>query len=293
MEFVNTVICGDSKNILGTISDNYVDCIITSPPYDNLRTYKNKKEHEAYEFDFKGIASELNRVLKKGGTLVWIVGDEVINGSETGSSFRQALYFLDELKLNLHDTMIYKKNSSSFPARADGNRYSQIFEYMFILSKGKPKTANLLCDKPNAWKGWLGFGKMKQRERNGQLVEIQRNPVPEFSPRTNIWKYATGRNYSSSDELASQHPAIFPEGLVGDNILTWTNEGDIILDPFNGSGTTTKMAHLLNRKYIGIDISEEYCNIARKRISTGVREDSFAIDFGDDIDLSNIKKNWK
>ena len=289
----NKIICGDSGSILMEYPDECIDCIITSPPYDNLRSY-TKDVHEKYEFDFSSIAQELVRVLKPGGVIVWVVGDETKKGSETGNSFRQALFFHEDLGLDIHDTMIYKKNSSSFPARKSADRYSQIFEYMFVFSKGKPKTAHLLCDKPNAWKGWLGFGKMTQRNRDGQLVEIKRDPIGEYSPRNNIWKYATGKSYSASDDLASLHPAIFPEGLVGDHLLTWTEENDVILDVFNGSGTTTKMAFLLNRRYIGIDISEEYCGIARKRIELCEKKVyETSIDFGEEIDLENREKNWK
>jgi DNA modification methylase len=299
----NKIICGDSVTVLKKISDESIDCIITSPPYDDLREYdKDSKEMYTFTFDsFKKIATELARVLRKGGVIVWVVGDEVKKGSESGSSFRQALYFKDELHLNIHDTMIYKKNSSAFPARPGGNRYSQIFEYMFIFSKGSPSVAHLLCDKPNAWKGWIGFGKVTQRGRNGELVPSKREEnnkaVPEKSARNNIWKYATGKNYSSSDSLASGHPAIFPEGLVGDHLLTWTNENDIVLDPFNGSGTTTKMAYLLKRRYIGIDISQKYCDIALARLAEvqEVNRTAFNsdIDFGEDIDLTNPTKNWK
>ena len=256
----NKIYCGEASDILKAFPKESIDCIITSPPYNELRDYKG------YSFNFENIASELVRILKPGGVIVWVVGDQVQNGSETGTSFRQALYFKDDLNMNIHDTMIYLKNSSSFPARKEGNRYSQVFEYMFVFSKGKPKTANLLCDKPNAWRGWVGFGKVKKRIKSGELIEINKKPTPEFSPRTNVWKYCTGKTYSSSDTIAFEHPAIFPEGLAGDNILTWTDENDIILDPFSGSGTTCKMAKLLNRKYIGIDISQEYVDIAIKRL---------------------------
>jgi len=194
------------------------------------------------------------------------VGDAVMKGGETGSSFRQALYFMEK-GFKLHDTMIYEKNGSSFPARRDGNRYSQLFEYMFVFSNGaKPKTANLICDKPNRWAGYTHFGKGTIRNKKGELIERNIKPIPEFSPRNNIWKYNTGKNYSTKDEVAFGHPAIFPEQLAADHILTWSAPGDVILDPFNGSGTTTKMAAMNNRNYVGIDISEEYCDIARKRL---------------------------
>jgi len=174
-----------------------------------------------------------------------VVGDQTKNGSESGTSFKQALYF-KEIGFNLHDTMIYEKNSSTYPASVSGNRYSQIFEYMFVFSKGKPK-AKLICDKPNKWAGHKDFsGKLK-------------NPVPDFSPRTNIWRYITSFN-------GVKHPAPFPEQLAADHIISWSNEGDVIYDPFMGSGTTGYVAKKLNRNYIGSEISLDYCLIANQRI---------------------------
>lgn len=204
--------------------------------------------------------------MKPGGVVVWVVGDAVIDGGESGSSFRQALFF-QKLGFLIHDTMIYEKNGTSFPARRDGNRYSQIFEYMFVFSKDKkPKTANLICDKENRWAGFTSFGKSKIRTKDGQLVEREMKPVPTHSPRNNIWRYNTGKNYSTKDEIAFGHPAIFPEALVEDHLKSWTLEGDIIYDPFMGSGTTGKVCVLNNRNYIGSEISKEYCDIAEKRI---------------------------
>tara|TARA_R110002110_G_scaffold26619_1_gene97634 strand:+ start:793 stop:1665 length:873 start_codon:yes stop_codon:yes gene_type:complete len=268
---LNQIINGDSVEVMKSMPDGCVDLTVTSPPYDSLRSYQDlidgmKDEYNGYSFPFEQMAQELYRVTAKGGVIVWVVGDAVIKGSETGSSFRQALYFM-ELGFKLHDTMIYEKNGSSFPARRDGNRYSQLFEYMFVFSKGKPKTSNLICDKANRWAGYTHFGKGSIRNKKGELVERNIKPIPEFSPRNNIWKYNTGKNYSTKDKIAFQHPAIFPEKLAGDHILTWTNEGDVIFDPMAGSGTTPKMALINNRNYVGIEISEDYCEIARTRIS--------------------------
>ena len=271
MSFINTIINGDSVTALKELPDNSIDMVVTSPPYDNLRAYQDliddlKEEYNGYSFPFEQIATELSRVVKKGGVVVWVVGDAVMKGGETGSSFRQALYFMEK-GFKLHDTMIYEKNGSSFPARRDGNRYSQLFEYMFVFSNGaKPKTANLICDKPNRWAGYTHFGKGTIRNKKGELVERNIKPIPEFSPRNNIWKYNTGKNYSTKDKVAFEHPAIFPEQLAADHILTWSAPGDVILDPFNGSGTTTKMAAQHDRNYVGIDISDKYCDIARERL---------------------------
>ena len=246
---------------LKLLEDSSIDLVVTSPPYDNIRKYNG------YSFDFEGIVKELYRVMKKGGVVVWVVGDQVINGSESGTSFRQALGFI-EAGFNLHDTMIYQKNTSSFPARRNGNRYTQIFEYMFVFSKGKPKTANLICDKANKWAGHTNWGKNTHRDVNNDLkVSTDIKPVPEFSPRNNIWLYQVNGGFSTKDKIAHKHPAIFPEALAKDHILSWSNEGDIVLDIFAGSGTTLKMAKLNNRQYLGFEISEEYCDIIKERLS--------------------------
>jgi len=235
----NKIYCGNCAELLKQIDDESIDMVLTSPPYDKLRDY------EGYVFDFKPIADELYRVLKPNCSVIWVVGDAVVNGSETGTSFRQALYFKD-IGFNIHDTMIYAKNSSTFPAKRNGNRYSQIFEYMFVFSKGNPK-CNLLCDKKNKWAGFTSF--------DGKIP-----PVQEFSPRFNIWFYVTSFNDQS------EHPAVFPEALARDHIKSWSKPGDIILDPMCGSGTTVKVAYELNRNYIGMDISDKYVQIIRDRI---------------------------
>jgi DNA modification methylase len=241
---------------LKQLPDDFVDLTITSPPYDNLRDYNG------YTFDFENIAKELYRVTKNGGVVVWIVGDQTIDGSESGTSFKHALFF-KECGFNLHDTMIWEKNSSTFPSNEKSNRYTQIFEYMFIFSNGKPKTSNPICDKKNIWAGSKDFS------------GVLKKPVPDYSPRTNIWKHTTSFNDSQG------HPAPFPEKLVEDHIATWSNKEDIILDPFMGSGTTAKMAILNNRNWLGFEISEEYCKIIEKRID-GLHKRFDIFDFMED-----------
>lgn len=249
---------------LRTLPDNYVDLVVTSPPYDNLRDY-NKSSSWNFEI-FKEIAIELFRVIQKGGVIVWVVGDSTAKGTESGSSFRQALFF-KELGFLLHDTMIYEKNGATFPASRKSNRYSQVFEYMFILSKEvKPKTANLICDKENRWAGYTNWGKNTYRTTKGELKTREKTHIiPDFSPRNNIWRYNTGRGFSSKDKLAFEHPAIFPEKLAEDHILTWSEENQIVLDPFLGTGTTALMAEKLNRNYLGFEVDETYFNLCLKR----------------------------
>ncbi len=257
------ILCGSCQTEMAKLPKESVNLTVTSPPYDNIRDYKGYCFEEE---DFKNIVSELYRITKKGGVVVWVVGDATMKGGETGTSFRQALGFIAG-GFKLHDTMIYEKNTSSFPAQRKGKRYTQIFEYMFVFCKGKIKTGNLICDKANKWAGHTNWGKNTQRGKDGKLIKTTDiKPVPDFSPRNNIWRYNVGKGFNSSDKDSHKHPAIFPEKLAEDHILTWTNEGDIVLDPFMGSGTTCKMAKKNGRKYIGIDMSEEYCALAKSII---------------------------
>jgi DNA modification methylase len=227
--------------------DCFVDLTVTSPPYDNLRDYKG------YSFPFEDIAKELYRVTKQGGVVVWVVGDATIKGSETGTSFKQALYF-KEIGFNLHDTMIYIKNGGINSGSL--NAYQQKFEYMFVLSKGRPKTINLIKDRPNKYVE----DRIKRKKMKDGTYKEQHFKTEPFGTRYNYWIYDTGSGKSTKDKIAFNHPAIFPEKLAEDHIISWSNEGDIVFDPMCGAGTTCKMAWLNKRNFIGIDISEEYIN---------------------------------
>lgn len=244
------------------MEDNSIDLVITSPPYDNLRTYDNDIDQTWGESVWKPIISELSRVIKEGGVIVWVVGDATIDGSETGSSFKQALYF-KECGLNLTDTMIYQKG----PKGAVGNNkiYWQSFEYMFVFSKGSPVTINLIKDRGN--KRIEKNNKGTKRLKYGELIPVTRGAYGEFGRRTNIWSYLTGRGHSTLDIYVFEHPAIFPENLAHDHIISWSNEGDLVYDPFLGSGTTAKMAKMTKRKYLGSEINEDYFKIAQKRLN--------------------------
>ena len=258
----NRLYLGNCIDILDSLNNDgvKVDLTVTSPPYDDLRTYGQTCE---WDFEiFKQVADRLYEITNDGGILVWVVGDATIKGHETLSSFKQALYF-DSIGFKMHDTMIYEKNSSTFPAKRTSKRYTQIFEYMFVFVKGKIRNdIVLLADKPNKWAGHTNWGKVNQYDKDGNIVvgnDIK--PVPEFSIRNNIWKYTVGFNDKTG------HPAVFPEKLAEDHILSWSVEGDIVLDPFSGSGTTGKMAMMNGRKYIGIERNETYFDKSIERFN--------------------------
>jgi len=257
-----------NENCLDTMAkmpDNFIDLTVTSPPYDNLRTYNG------YSFDFNSIARELYRVTKDGGVVVWVVGDATINGSESGSSFKQALYF-KEIGFNLHDTMIYQKQSFP-PIYPKVKRYQQCFEYMFVLSKGQPKTFNgIMRDKASIS---IGNKKSKGSFRKPDGSFVYNNNIDRSKSKTielNIWKLPCGYMKSTKDKEAYKHPAMFPEKLANDHILSWSNEGDLVYDPFMGSGTTAKMAYFQNRNYIGSEISLEYIEITEKRLNVNLKQ---------------------
>lgn len=254
----------DCLKTMRRMPDTYIDLVVTSPPYDNMREYGGN-----FSFNFQKVARYLYSVMKEGGVIVWVVSDQTVRGSESGTSFKQALYF-KEIGFNLFDTMIYLKP----PRGAVGNNktYWQTFEYMFVLSKGTPKTINLLMDRENqsARKGDRGT----KRLPNGKLLRLNRGGFEATGRRTNVWEYCIGKNHSTKDDYAFDHPAMFPEKLAHDHIWSWSNEGDIVYDPFLGSGTTAKMSVLTGRKYVGSEINAEYCKIAKKRIRDANKQKS-------------------
>ena len=252
--------CSDCLEELPNIPNESIDLTVTSPPYDDLRDYENKL---VWDYNtFKKVAKELYRVTKKGGVVVWVIGDKTDKGNKSLTSFKHALYF-QEVGFNIYDVIIYEKTSPSAPHK---NRYFNSFEYMFVMSKGKPKTINLLKDKKNKYGGMTTFGIVTKREKDGSLTKKSKKVINEYGIRTNIWSYAVGYNKSTADKIAYEHPAIFPEKLVEDHIKSWSNPGDIVFDPFMGSGTTAKVSIELDRKFVGIEINKIYFNIAKERI---------------------------
>jgi len=255
---LDKIILGDNCEVMRALPSESVDLVVTSPPYDDLRTYGG------HSWDFYGVAWNLKRLLKPGGVIVWVVADQVEDGSETGTSLRQALHF-QSIGLNLHDTMIYQKNGYPFPPT---NRYYQQSEYMFVLSKGSPKTFNGLVQ---ATKWRMETDEVSTtRQADGSTKEMKYEKGKETRLRDNVWQVDTGFMRTTDDKSEYKHPAMFPEALARDHILSWSNEGDVVLDPFSGSGTTAKMAKHNGRRYIGIEVNPEYVELSEQRLLQGV-----------------------
>ena len=250
---LNNIYCGDARLVMKDIDDESIDMTITSPPYDNLRTYNNPDGSWNFEV-FKGIADELYRVTKQGGVVVWVVNDRTVKGSKTLSSFKQALYF-QSIGFNVNDVMIWSKTNPC-PVVAQP-RYTDVFDYMMIFSKGKPKTFNpIMIDCKSAGQLYKSTARNIGGENGRRKVHYH---VNDKKVKGNVWECAIARNRTG-------HPAVYPYDIVLDHIRTWTNEGDIVLDPFIGSGTTALVCMDEKRHYIGIDINEEYCKMTKDRI---------------------------
>ena len=249
---LNDIICGDAVEVMNTMPPDSIDLVVTSPPYDELRNYNG------YAFNFEGIARGLFRIIKKGGVVVWVVGDKINKGNKSLTSFKQALFF-QNLGFNVHDVMIYRKKNTPFMR---SNAYTNCYEFMFVLSKGSPKTFNpLKTSTARQGQEMLPFNKKADGINKKTLGELKSEKT-----LTNIWEYAVGFGGSTKDKIAFQHTAIFPEKLAEDHIISWTKEGDVVFDPMCGSGTTCKMATLNKRNYIGCDISKEYVKLAKERL---------------------------
>ena len=268
---INTVHLMSNIDGMNEMEPESVDLVVTSPPYDNLRTYNDSS---SWDFEtFKKVADGLIRVLKPGGVIAWNVADAVISDyhgkkagpSKTGTSFRQAIYFQDN-GLNFHDELIYHKHAPRFASGVNSLRYSDVTEYVFIMSKGRPSTINLLRDKPNKGAGKV-FKKDGGRAASGERIKgdgTKTGVIHEFGVRENIWFYVTSFGAGQTDKRAYEHPALMPMGLALDLIKSYTNEGDLVLDPFMGSGTTARMAHSVGRNYIGFEIDETYHKLCEK-----------------------------
>lgn len=241
----------DCVRFMEGMGDSTIPFTITSPPYDNLRDYRG------YQFDFPAIAEQLYRITAKGGVVVWVVGDK-IKGGRSLTSFKQAIYF-QSIGFQVHDVMIYQKKNTPFMR---SNAYTNCYEFMLVLSKGAPAVFNPLKEKTvrNGFE-MIVANKKADGINNKILRELKKEKT-----KTNIWQYAVGLGGTTTDKEAFQHPAVFPEKLAEDHILTWTNEGMLVFDPMCGSGTSGKMAKLHSREFLCVDISKEYINIAKQRV---------------------------
>lgn len=258
------LMCGDCLELMKDIPYGSVDLTVTSPPYDNLRTYNGNISQWSFE-KFQQIAKELYHITDDGGVVVWVVADATIKGSETGTSFRQALWFID-CGFNLHDTMIWEKPNSGSVGSL--NRYEQTTEYMFVFSKGKPKSANIICDKPNKRVGEIQYGSIRQADGSTRkTTQYGKKKINEYGRRHNLWMIAP-----EMSNTKRCHPAQFPEKLAHDHITSWSNEGDTVFDPFMGSGTTGVACVKTNRNFIGMELDQHYFDIAKKRIEETQRE---------------------
>jgi DNA modification methylase len=265
---INKIYCESNLETMSRMPNNFIDLTVTSPPYDDVRMYKG------FTLPIDEIAKELYRITKEGGVVVWVVNDKTKNYCESLTSFKTAILFVEKAGFNLHDTMIYKR-TCAFP---DVVRYYQDFEYMFVFSKGKPKTINLLRQLKT--EGSLKRQKNKtgvggERQQDGSLKRIdgtnaflrkEKSRQDKTRVKSNVWELPRGNQNSTKDKIAFKHPAIFPEQLANDHILSWSNENDIVYDCFSGSGTTAKMSIINNRKWIGSEMSKEYVDIANKRL---------------------------
>lgn len=261
---LDKIVCMDAVELLKGLPDAYVDMILTSPPYDDLRKYNG------YTWNFEAIAQDSYRVLKPGGVLVWIVGDSVIDGSESLTSFKQALYFKEQVGFRMHDTMIWHKDGSPSPQT---NRYLSTFEYMFVLSKGILATSNLRKQKVKYGASKSTTFRSDGHTRTGFNYAVGN----ETRVEDNVWYIPSGYMKTTTDIFAYEHSAMFPEKLAERHILTWSNPGDIVLDYFGGSGTTAKMARMNNRHYITGDISAEYCALMEKRLGMDYTPNMFEV----------------
>ena len=256
-KYLDTVICGDNCETLAAMPAESVDLVVTSPPYDDLRTYGG------HSWDFPRLAGELTRVLKPGGVIVWVVADATINGSETLTSMRQAIHFKDVCGLNIHDVMIYKK--AAVGACGSNAAYWQAWEYMMVMAKGKPQAVNRLADRRNSTAGMANWRSPKAAAMGAR--EKHTTATGETGIRDNVWQYQVG--HFAGDDV-TEHPAPFPLALAKDHVASWSNPGDVVLDPFAGSGTTLKAAKELGRRFVGIEINPAYVDICQRRIAQEV-----------------------
>ena len=263
----NQIIQGECVKVMSEhLPHESVDLTLTSPPYDDMRTY------EGYSLDIRNIAAQLYRVTKRGGVVVWVVADQTKNHNMSLTSFKHALY-MKYAGFNFYHHMIYRKGRVALGT--PNGSYFNDFENMFVFTKGgKPKTYNAIEDVKNKHAGKSVAITYRNRDGTMGPVEHTDKVHAEYGKRGRVWHYNQGGASTTKDKFAYEHPAMFPEKLAHDHIITWSNEGDIVLDPFCGGGTTLKVAKQLNRKYMGIDVSEKYCKLSYRRVTEGAQHNA-------------------
>lgn len=254
---LNSIYNENCIETLNRMPDDFLDMTLCSPPYDNLRSYNG------FDLPLDRIIQGLYKKTKPGGVVIWVVGDKTENGSESLTSFDQAIAFVREGGFKLHDTMLYVKNN---PIPSDcGKRYRQSFEYMFCFSKGVPKTFNAITEPTKSAGKKIKAFRITQEGRGNVPAEDIGRQIKKERKASNIFTYNVGTS-SATDRIAFRHPAIFPEKLAEDQIKTWTEKGDLVYDCFMGSGTTAVASCNTGRNFIGSEISEEYVEIANERL---------------------------
>jgi len=257
---VNKIICADNVSLLKTLPDECIDLVVTSPPYDELRDYNG------YILDLHGLGEQLLRVLKDGGICVMVIQDSTKDFAKSLTSFRTIVDWCDNIGFRLFECNIYNRQGT------EGAWWKQRFrvdhEYMPIFLKGKRPQyfdkENLKIPSKHANKVMTGAN---IRTKNGKTGSRKVKINPTKCPGTVM---TFGNTCGGESKLKSKHPAVFPNMLAYDMIECFCPPDGIVLDPFNGSGTTTLAAKSLGRNYIGIDVSDEYNKIAELRLETEI-----------------------
>lgn len=251
----NRIILTECVKGMKSVPDDIIPLTVTSPPYEGLRTYDGLAD-----WNFMDVAKELYRITMPGGVVVWVVQEQIVNGSESGESSRQRLAFAN-IGFRLHHTMVLGKLGGHQHSKG---RYGGALEYAFILSKGKPRYFCPFRDKKNKEAGREKI--FSNRRIDGTFPAKKKARVHPYGFRSPIWFYATGKHHTANEDYAFDHPALMPQQMAEDFILSWSKVGDLVFNPFAGAGTVLKMALLNHRRYLGFEINPKYVEIARRRL---------------------------
>ncbi len=253
----NRIINADCIKATARLPANSIDLVMFSPPYDGIRDYK-----KGWIFDFPALGKNLYRLVKDGGVCAVVINDGTQDFAKSLTSFRLVLNWCDTAGWRLFETCIYQRDGN--PGAWWKRRFRVDHEYIFLFLKGKkPKTFDkepLMVPSKHAGRIYSGTDRLT----SGKFKKIDHKPVKRMKCRGTVWKYPTSNTEGNRTKL--QHPATYPDPLAQDIIQCFSEPGDTVLDPMCGSGTTCVMAMKMKRQYMGIDINEEYCQIARKRL---------------------------